>query len=66
MIAPIVEEIAAERPDITVGKVNVDEEMDLARRFGIASIPTILVFKNGELSKTSIGYCSKEELLALL
>lgn len=66
MIAPIVEEIAAERPDITVGKVNVDEEIDLARRFGIASIPTILVFKNGELSKTSIGYCSKEELLALL
>ena len=66
MIAPIVEEIAAERPDITVGKVNVAEEMDLARRFGIASIPTILVFKNGELSKTSIGYCSKEELLALL
>lgn len=66
MIAPIVEEIAAERPDITVGKVNVDEEMDLARRFGIASIPTILVFKNGELSKTSIGYCSKEELLSLL
>ena len=66
MIAPIVEEIAAERPDITVGKVNVDEEMDLARRFGIASIPTILVFKNGELSTTSIGYCSKEELLSLL
>lgn len=66
MIAPIVEEIAAERPDITIGKVNVDEEMDLARRFGIASIPTILVFKNGELSKTSIGYCSKEELLSLL
>ena len=66
MIAPIVEEIAAERPDITVGTVNVDEEMDLARRFGIASIPTILVFKNGELSKTSIGYCSKEELLSLL
>ena len=66
MIAPIVEEIAAERPDITVGKINVDEEMDLARRFGIASIPTILVFKNGELSKTSIGYCSKEELLSLL
>ena len=66
MMAPVVEEIAAERPDITVGKVNVDEEMDLARRFGIASIPTILVFKNGELSKTSIGYCSKEELLSLL
>ena len=65
MIAPIVEEIAAERRTSPSAR-SMDEEMDLARRFGIASIPTILVFKNGELSKTSIGYCSKEELLSLL
>lgn len=49
MVAPIVEEIAAERQDVVVGKVNVDEEMELAMQFGVASIPTLVVMKNGNV-----------------
>ena len=66
MIAPLVEAIADERPDILVGKVDVDQEMELAIRFGIASIPTLLVFKGGELTASSVGYCSKDAIAALL
>ena len=66
MIAPMVEAIAGERGDITVGKVDVDQEMELAVRFGITSIPTLLVFKNGQVTATSVGYCSKDQILNLL
>ena len=67
MLAPVVEEIAKEMDGkIKVGKVNVDEEEELAMRFGIMSIPTVMVFKNGEVTNTSVGFCQKEELLALL
>lgn len=66
MIGPIVEEIAEARADITVGKVNVDEEMELALQFGVSSIPTILVFQGGKLTATSVGYRPKAELEALL
>ena len=66
MVAPVVEEIAAEREDILVGKVNVDEEMALAVRFGIVSIPTLIVMKNGEVTAKHVGYCSKDAVLALL
>lgn len=66
MIGPIVEEIAGARADITVGKVNVDEEMELAMQFGVSSIPTILVFRGGKLTATSVGYRPKAELEALL
>mgnify|MGYP003300876525 CR=1 FL=1 len=66
MVAPIVEEIAAEREDILVGKVNVDEEMELAMEFGVASIPTLIVMKEGHLTAQSIGYQPKEEILKLL
>ena len=66
MVAPIVEEIAAEREDILVGKVNVDEEMDLAVQFGIISIPTLVVMKNGELTNKAVGYMPKEKILELL
>ena len=66
MIAPIVEEIAQERNDITVGKVNVDENMELAIRFGISSIPTLLLFRDGKLAGTTVGYQSKEDLLAFI
>lgn len=66
MVAPIVEEIAREREDIVVGKVNVDEEMALAMEFGVASIPTLVVLQGGETLGTSIGYCPKEEILELL
>ena len=66
MIAPIVEEIAAERPDIILGKVNVDEEMELAMQFGIASIPTLIVMENGKAVNKIVGYCSKEKILSVL
>ncbi len=66
MIAPIVEEIAAEREDITVGKVNVDEEAELAIRFGITSIPTLIVLENGQKRSQLIGLRSKEDILKLL
>ena len=66
MLAPVLEEVAEERQDITVCKVDVDEERELALEYGISSIPTLLVFKNGEVVKKSIGVISKEEMLALL
>ena len=66
MIAPIVEEIAAEHPEILVGKVDVDQEMDLAMAYGVSSIPTLLVFKDGAVVATSVGYKSKGDLLKLL
>ncbi len=66
MIAPIVAEIAAENDGIKVGKVNVDDEPELAYRFGINSIPSLLVFKNGKLVNSGIGYMKKEQVLALL
>ena len=65
MIAPIVEEIAEERTDIKVCKVNVDEEMPLAARYGIESIPTLLVFKNGELKNRALGVRPKESIMEL-
>ena len=66
MVAPIVEEIAEQRSDILVGKVNVDEEMDLASRFGIVSIPTILAIRGGQVTGKIIGYRPKEEIEAIL
>ena len=66
MVGPIIEEIAAERDDIIVGKINVDDEMDLARSFRIVSIPTVIVMKNGEKVATSIGYKPKADILKLL
>ena len=66
MVAPIVEEIANQRTDILVGKVNVDEEMELATRFGIVSIPTIVAVKGGQVTGKIIGYRPKEEIEALL
>ena len=66
MVAPIVEEIAAEREDILVGKINVDEEMELAVRFGIISIPTLVVMKSGEIANKAVGYMPKAEILELL
>lgn len=66
MVSPIVDEIAEERSDITVGKVNVDEEMDLAIKYGISSIPALLVFRGGKVSAMSVGYKSKDALLSAL
>ena len=66
MVAPIVEEIAEERPDIKVGKVKVDEAQDLAMQFGVISIPTLVVVKNGEVVNQSVGARPKNQILALL
>ena len=66
MVVPIVEEIADERPDIKVGKVNVDEEAELASQFGIMSIPTLVVIENGKIVNQTMGAKPKEEILAML
>ena len=66
MLAPVIEEIAESRSDVKVGKVNVDEEGELAVRFGIASIPTVIVFKNGDIAAQAIGYRPRAEIEALL
>ncbi|MBR1971800.1 MAG: thioredoxin [Oscillospiraceae bacterium] len=66
MVAPIVEEIAAERSDVLVGKINVDEEMELAMQFGIVSIPTLIVMKDGQVANKAVGYMPKAEILKLL
>ena len=67
MAAPIIDEIATETAGkVIVGKVNVDTDIELAQRYRIASIPTFLVFKNGELAEKAIGLQSKEDLMNLL
>ena len=66
MIAPIVEEIATERDDIIVGKVNVDEEMELAVKFGIVSIPTLILLKNGMEVDKIVGYRPKADIEDML
>ena len=67
MLGPVIAEIAEERKDvIKVGKVNVDEEPELAAKFGIMSIPAVLLFKNGEVVANSVGYISKEDMNAFV
>ena len=66
MVLPIVEEIAGEREDIVVGKVNVDAEPELAERFGVFSIPTLVILKDGKVAHQSAGARPKAQILALL
>ncbi len=66
MVSPLVDEIAEERADILVGKVNTDEQPELAARFGIMSIPTLLAFKDGEIVNKAVGARPKEDILALM
>ena len=66
MVAPIVEEIAAENPGITLGKINVDEEMELAIKFGIVSIPTLILLKNGMEVDKIVGYRPKADIEDML
>lgn len=66
MVAPIIEEIAAERNDIKVVKINVDEQMELASQYQIMSIPTLMVFKNGQAVNKALGARPKNQILALL
>ena len=66
MLSPVIDEIAEEHREIKVGKINVDEEPELAKQFGIMSIPTLKIIKNGEVAASSIGLKSKEEIEELL
>ena len=66
MIAPFLEEIAAEDESVTIGKINVDDEMALAAKFGIVSIPTLVVMENGKAVQTAVGYRPKDDILKLL
>lgn len=66
MVGPLVEEIAGERADIKVGKVNVDEERELAARFQITSIPTLMVIKKGRIVSQAMGARPKQQILAML
>ena len=66
MVGPIVEEIAGECPDILVGKINVDEEQELASAFGVMSIPTLVVMRNGEVVTKSMGAKPKAAIMALI
>lgn len=66
MLGPIVDQIAEEHPEIKVGKVNIDEQTDLALQYKVMNIPTLLIFKNGEVANQSVGVISKTEILELL
>ena len=66
MVSPIVDEIARERGDILVGKVNVDEEMELAAQFQVMSIPTLVVLRDGQVVNRAVGARPKDAILALL
>ncbi len=66
MVSPVVDEIAEERSDIKVGKINVDEQQELAAKFGIMSIPTLVVMKDGKIINQSVGAGPKSRILAML
>ena len=66
MVSPIIDEIAEERDDLLVGKINVDEQPELAMEFGIVSIPTLVVMKNGEVAQKVTGARPKAQILAMV
>ena len=66
MVVPMVEEIAEERPDIKVAKINIDENPELASQFGIMSIPTLMVMENGQILKKALGARPKHAILGML
>ena len=66
MLSPVVDQIADENPDIKVGKINVDDEPELAGQFGVMSIPTLLVFKDGQIANQSVGVRPKDFILGML
>lgn len=66
MMSPVIDEIAEENPQVTVGKCDVDEAEEIAMRYGIMSIPTIIVFKGGEVAKTFVGVTAKDAIVAEL
>ncbi len=66
MIAPEVEAVAAEKADLKVCKLNIDEQAELAIQYGVMSIPTLIIFEDGKPVNTAVGYRKKDEILALL
>ncbi|ANR71105.1 thioredoxin [Selenomonas sp. oral taxon 126] len=66
MLAPVLEEIAAERTDIKICKINVDEAQDIAEKYGVMSLPILIFFENGEAVNESLGLISKDQLVSLL
>ena len=66
MVAPILEEIAGERSDVKVCKIDVEQAFDLAAQFGVSSIPTLVVMKGGKVTAKTVGACPKSEILALM
>ena len=66
MLSPIIEEIASECDDVKVGKLNIDDARDIAIRYGVQSIPTLILFKDGEPVKTLVGYRPKDAILEIL
>ena len=66
MLSPVIDEIAEERSDIKVGKINVNEQPELASQFAVMSIPTLIVFKNGEIANKAIGVQPKDAILSML
>ena len=66
MMSPVIDEIAAERADVKVGKLNIDEEMEVAQKYGVMSIPTFIVFKNGEAVQKEMGAKPKAAVLEML
>jgi len=66
MLSPVVDEISDERDDIKVGKINVDEEPDLSKQFGIMSIPTLVVMEGGQVKNKSVGVIPKEKILEMI
>lgn len=66
MLSPVLDEVAQQRPDILIGKVNVDYEPELARAYGIVSIPTLVIIKDGKIVNKIVGFQSTEDLLELL
>lgn len=66
MLSPLIDEVATENPEIKVGKVNVDDQPDLAKKFRVMTIPTLVVLKSGEVTNTSVGVIAKEAILDLV
>ena len=66
MVSPVVDEIAHERPDIKVGKINVDEQQELAAAFQVMSIPTLVVMKDGKVGNQAVGARPKQQILSML
>ncbi|MDR1781589.1 MAG: thioredoxin [Bacilli bacterium] len=66
MIAPYIEEVANELSDVKVGKLNVDEAQDIAQKYNVMSIPTLIVFQDGEIKNQKMGFMTKDQIIALV